>query len=75
MYQTMEEIEKQYNGNWICMINYKKGELHNIIGGEVIAVSKNKDEIFKTWSENLGSFKQYCGDFGEFLGATGGLLF
>ena len=75
MYQTMEEIERKYDGNWICMINYKKNKYHGIIGGEVIAVSKNKDEIFEVWGENRGSFKQYCGDYGEFLGATGGLLF
>ncbi|MCL2054795.1 MAG: hypothetical protein FWG90_10245 [Oscillospiraceae bacterium] len=74
-YQTMQEIEREYDGNWVCIINYKKDEFYDIIGGEVIAVSKDKDEIRKVWRENTDSYKQYCGDFGEFLGATGGFLF
>ncbi|MCL2053050.1 MAG: hypothetical protein FWG90_01225 [Oscillospiraceae bacterium] len=68
MYQTMEEIEKQYDGNFVCMINCQKGEFHNIIGGEVIAVSKDKSEIRKVWRENPSSYKQYMGEFPDMAG-------
>ena len=45
MYKTMEQIKKEYDGNFVCMINYKKNERYAIIGGEVIAFGKDKTEI------------------------------
>jgi len=45
VYKTMEQIKKEYDGNFVCMINYKKNERYAIIGGEVIAFGKDKTEI------------------------------
>jgi len=47
VYMSMEEIHAKYNGQWVYMINCKKGEYWNVIGGEVVAASKNRDDIFK----------------------------
>ncbi|MCL1822778.1 MAG: hypothetical protein FWG44_01115 [Oscillospiraceae bacterium] len=71
MYKTMEEIEREYDGNFICMINYKKNEYYGIIGGEVIAVSKNKKEILEIWGKTPRSFYQWVGEFPD---APGGYL-
>jgi hypothetical protein len=45
MYKTMHEIEKEYDGNWVCMVNCKKGRYNGIVGGEVIAAGKSKEMI------------------------------
>ncbi len=44
MYQTMDEINEQYDGLWIFMINCKEGQYGEIIGGEVVAHGKNQKE-------------------------------
>ena len=59
----MREIEHEYNGNFVCMVNYKKNERYAVIGGEVIAASKSKDEIRNIWGDTPGSFYQWVGDF------------
>ena len=51
MFKTMREIEREYDGNWVFMINCKKGEYSNIIGGEVIAADKNKAIIIDHWGK------------------------
>ena len=51
MYQTMQEIEKQYDGHWVFMTDCKTGEFDEIIGGVVIAHNKNKKPVAELWSE------------------------
>ena len=55
MYQTMQEIEKKYDGYWVFMINCQKGELHEIIGGEVIAFDKDKEPVAAFWGRKYNS--------------------
>jgi len=47
VYQTMEEIKKECDGNFVCMINCKTTEGGGILGGEVIAFGKDKMKIQK----------------------------
>ena len=47
MYKTIEEIHKEYDGQWIFMINCKKGEYGSVIGGEVVLHDKNRDIVFQ----------------------------
>jgi hypothetical protein len=68
MYKTMQEIEKEYDGNFVCMINYKKNERYAIVGGEVIAVSKNKKEILDIWGATPKSYYQWVGEFPDVAG-------
>jgi len=73
MFQTMSEIEKKYNGYWIFMTNCKKGDLHEIIGGVVIAFSKNKKQIVEYWNHKYDS-ETYYGYVGEIPDGMGVLL-
>ncbi len=73
MYMTIDEVEKKYDGYWVCLVNIKEGEYHEPIGGEVALVSKNKDEVIKRWAgphEGM-AFYRYFGslpnDVGDFL--------
>jgi len=63
VYKTMEEIEKEYDGNFVCMINCKMTEGNGLLGGEVIAYGKNKMEIQEIWSKHPQSCYQWIGNF------------
>ena len=45
VYKTMEQIEKEYDGQWVFMINCHENERGTILGGEVILHSENRGYI------------------------------
>lgn len=47
MYETIEEINKKYDGHWIFMINCKEDENRSIMGGEVVLASENRDKVIR----------------------------
>ena len=47
MYQPIEQIHIDYDGQWIFMINCKEGQHGAIIGGEVVIHSKNRNDVFR----------------------------
>ena len=63
MYKTMREIEQEYDGNFVCVINCKEDQYYDVIGGEVIAASKDKRKIQDIWAKNPKSLFQYMGEF------------
>jgi hypothetical protein len=72
-YQTMEEIERQYDGNWVVMANCKEDEYYGIIGGEVIAANKDRKPIVELLGQKLGGLVHYT-FIGSIPGETGGYL-
>jgi hypothetical protein len=72
-YQTMQEIERQYDGNWVIMANCKENERYKIIGGEVVAASKDRETIVKLLGQKLGGLVYTC-FVGSIPGETGGYL-
>ena len=70
MYKTMQEIEREYDGNWVFMVNCRKGEYHNIAGGEVIAADKNREPIIELWGKSHDSepYFRYVGALPEEIG-------
>ena len=73
MFQTMKEIEEKYSGYWIFMTNCKKGDLHEIIGGVVIAFNKSKKPIVELWNKEYDS-ETYCRYIGDIHDGMGVLL-
>ncbi|MCL2323515.1 MAG: hypothetical protein FWC47_15585 [Oscillospiraceae bacterium] len=66
MYMTMEEIKKKYSGQWVFMINCKRGEYHDTIGGEVVVHSERRDKVIGEMSKfNDGKSKTFIGFVGE----------
>jgi len=45
MYKTMEQINKEYDGQWVLMINCKKNMYHSVIGGEVVLHNENMSKV------------------------------
>lgn len=44
---TMEEIEKQFDGEWVILEDPIVNEQDEIIGGKLLAHSKNRDEVYQ----------------------------
>ena len=69
MYKPLEQIEKEYNGQWVFMINCNKNERGTVIGGEVVLFSKKLSDLTgKTAALDKGpgiSSVRYVGDFPE----------
>ena len=65
MYKTMEQIEREFDGQWVVIGNYQEGEYGSIIGGEVIAHGKDEGEVIKHWkgygNPKRGSYFRYVG--------------
>ena len=36
MYKPMEQIEKEYDGHWVFMVNCTQNERGTLLGGEVV---------------------------------------
>ncbi len=44
---TFEEIQKQYNGQWVLIADVEVNETYQVIRGEVLAHSSDRDDIYK----------------------------
>ena len=64
-YRAIEEIERDYNGNFVCLTNCKWTKGNGLLGGEIIAHGKYKDDIIAAWQGDSGSVWQWIGDFPE----------
>lgn len=70
MYLTIPEIEQKYDGNWVFLINCRKGDMNEIIGGEVLAFDKQKQRVAEYWNKEYDSdtYFRYVGSIPEGMG-------
>ena len=65
MYKTIEQIEKEYDGQWILMVNCQKDKLNSIAGGEVVFHDKSMNEVLsnmKLYKEKgFSAYVRYIG--------------
>ena len=47
MYKAMEQIEKDYDGQWVFMINCTQKENGTLLGGEVVLNSISRAHVFR----------------------------
>ena len=66
MYKSMEQIEKEYDGQWVFMINCQQGQYGRILGGEVVLHEKKMGDVSGKMNEVDGergiSFIGYIGE-------------
>ena len=67
MYKSMEEIQKEYNGQWVFMINCGKNQRGSITGGEVVIHSENRSNVVRKMKEADNRISQ------TFIGYVGSL--
>ena len=65
MYKTMEQINEEYNGQWVFLINCERSEYHSVAGGEVVLSTGTKKEMFQQvetfWGHDSETFLFYAG--------------
>jgi len=47
MYKTIEQIETEYDGQWVFMINCKKDNHNAVSGGEVVFHDKSMNAVLR----------------------------
>ena len=45
MYKTIEQIHKEYDGQWVFLIHCVIGEYNSVEGGEVVLSSERRDKV------------------------------
>ena len=51
MYKTMEQIQKEYDGQWVYLINCFEDEYGSTIGGEVVLHSESRANVVRKMKE------------------------
>ena len=51
MYKTMEQIQKDYDGQWVFMINCVEDDYGSTAGGEVVLHSENRANVIRKMKE------------------------
>ncbi|MBD2310050.1 hypothetical protein H6G17_32180 [Chroococcidiopsis sp. FACHB-1243] len=51
---TIEQIRQQYVDEWILIAYTQLDEQMNVLAGEVLAHSKQRDEIYEAFDSRLG---------------------
>jgi len=66
MFMTMDEIDKEYYGEWVFLINLKLGD-STILGGEVVAHDPERDKVIEAMRNTPGGgiFIKYAGTIPE----------
>ena len=66
MFMTMDEIDKEYDGEWVYIINLELGD-GTILGGEVAAHGTDRDKVVDVMrnTPDGGIFIKYVGAIPE----------
>lgn len=51
MYKTIEQINDEYDGQWVFMIDCTKDEYHSISGGVVVLNSESRDVVYRKMNQ------------------------
>ena len=69
MYKTMEQIQKDYDGQWVYMINCKHNDRGSVIGGIVALHSDSMNKVLRgmaAYDKDADSvYVRYIGDLPE----------
>jgi len=47
MYKIMEQVEKEFDGQWVFMVNCKQNERGTLLGGEVVLNSESRAKVVR----------------------------
>ena len=47
MYKTMDEINREYDGQWVFMLNCTENERGTLLGGEVVLNSESRSKVIR----------------------------
>jgi len=47
MFKNMDAINKEFNGQWVFLINCMKDDTGTVLGGEVVLNSESRDKVIR----------------------------
>ena len=59
MIESIEIINKKYDGEWIFLVNCEVTEDGDFLGGEVVLHSKSREEVFRDISKYKDHFSMF----------------
>ena len=65
MYKSIEDIHKEYDGQWVYLTDLKENERGTVIGGEVSAHSESRDSVIMKIRPEKGVYVMYAGKIPE----------
>jgi hypothetical protein len=65
MYKSIEEVHRQYDGQWVYLIDLQVNERGTVIGGSVAAHSENRDNVVMKIDPGKGVYVLYAGSIPE----------
>ena len=66
MYKPLEQIERDYDGQWVLIINCEQNQRGSLLGGEVVLHSENRNNVFEKMREaDNGSGPTFIGYIGK----------
>ena len=65
MYKTMEQINKEYDGQWVFMVNCSEDEHHCITGGIVAIHSESRSKVVRGMAEAHNGSLTFIGYVGK----------
>ena len=75
MYKSIQQIQQEYDGYWVYIINCEKDEHHSVIGGEVLFYGKSMNEVLQRMRQyDKVTDSVYVRYFGELPQGVAGVL-
>ena len=68
MYKSIDVIHREYDGQWVYLINLKENERGTVLGGEVAAHSESRDKVLMALRPEKGIYVMYAGNIPEGVG-------
>ncbi|MDR0491152.1 MAG: hypothetical protein LBH28_07925, partial [Oscillospiraceae bacterium] len=61
MYKLIEEIHREYDGQWVYLIDLQVNERGTVIGGNIAAHGENRDNVVMKIDPEKGVYVLYAG--------------
>jgi len=67
VYMTIEEIDREYDGQWVYIINLQTDDTNTVVGGEVAAHDSSRGKVIRMMfdMDNESIYIKYAGKIPE----------
>ena len=67
MYMTIEEIDREYDGQWVYLVNLQTDDTNTVVGGEVAAHDSSRGKVIRAMldMDNESIYIKYAGKIPE----------
>lgn len=65
MFKSINEVHREYDGQWVYLIDLQVNELGTVTGGNVAAHGENRDNVVMKIDPGKGVYVIYAGSIPE----------